>query len=285
VASSDLKYTPRNDLLFDWEIARIGFPSDVVTPIVNFGSDADQFGALAELRRGESRQNARQLLARHLFYLLALTQEKHTVLERLNDGEIQEIITAARNDDIGLDCVYELGTVLGEGDEAVEIFDLLSNIKEINRGVRDRTAEAGEFLEQTAIASPHRGGVLRLLAKACTDGYTPEDPRLVPNPARFDDTRMRVAAWLVILAQGRLPPERADTLVKALIDGLAEEPTALDDALGIISNNDLPDASAEAVLLALMETLPPERWQTRGTVIAAMQEHQRRYPSADPDLA
>jgi hypothetical protein len=181
--------------------------------------------------------------------------------------------------------IASISTELGETGESAEILDMLGDIKEIHAGEQDITAEVGAFLAQAAIAHPHRGGLLRLLAKACADGYAPKDPRLVPNPADFGDARMQAAAWLVILAQGRLAPERAATLVKSLIDASTEEPTAVDDTLGIISNNDLPAASAGAVLLALIAALPPERWQTRGAVIAAMQEYQRRYPSAELDLA
>ncbi|WP_295388906.1 hypothetical protein [uncultured Thiodictyon sp.] len=281
---SDLEYTPKNDLPFDHAIERIGFPSDVAGWVRNYSSD-DQFGALAELSRSINRETARRALAMYLFDQLEWADPTRSARRWLKNEELREIVAHGRDREVGLDCIYQLSIALGETDESAEILDMLGDVKEIDAGERDVTAEVGASLEQAAIAHPHRGGLLRLLAKACTDGYTPEDPRLLPNPADFGDARMQAAAWLVILAQGRLAPERAGTLVKVLIDCSTEEPSAVDDALGIISNNDLPDASAEAVLLALIETLPPERWQTRGAVIAAMQEHLRRYPSANPDLA
>ena len=284
LAFSDFEYTPKNDLPFDRAIKRIGFPSGIAGWVRNYSTD-DQFGAFAELRRSISRETARRLLAMYLFDQLEWADPTRSARRWLKNEELREIVAHARDREIGLDCIYQLSTALGETDESAEILDILGDVKEIHAGERDITAEVGAFLEQAAIAHPHRGGLLRLFAKACADGYVPQDPRLVPNPADSADARMRAAAWLVILAQGRLAPERAGTLVNALLDSLAEEPTAVDEVLRNICNNDLPAASTEAVLLALIEALPPEHWQTRGAVIAAMQEHQRRYPPADPDLA
>jgi len=286
ITSAELNYIPKNGLPFDSRIAALGLPLRTM----GFGYNdawpaAEELLALAELRRQARRPDVRDLVSAQLFSFLGHTGPRHPVWKALPVPEIKEIITGRHNDGIGLLYLDSLPADCWEEEDGIDLIDAIGGLRRIGRGQEKESQAIGARLEEAAIAHPHRGGLLRLLAKACTDGYAPKDPRVVPNPADFGEARMQAAAWLVILAQGRLAPERAGTLAKALIDGLTEEPTAVDDALGIISNNDLPAASTEAVLLALIEALPPERWQTRGGVIAAMQEHQRRYASADPDLA
>jgi hypothetical protein len=286
ITTADLDYIPINDLPWDSRIADRGLPLRAMGSGYNDSWPAlEELLALAELRKQARRPDVKTLVSKQLFSFLGHTGPGHSAWTALPAAEIKEIITGRHNDGIGLLYLNSLPTNFWEEKDGIDLIDAIGGLRNIGRGREKESQAIGALLEQAAIDHPHRGGLLRLLAKTCADGYAPQDPRLVPNPGDFGDARMQVAAWLVILAQGRLPPERAGTLVKALIDGLAEEPTAVNDGLGILSNNDLPAASAEAVLLALIEALPPERWQTRGAVIAAMQEHQRRYPSADPDLA
>lgn len=282
---ADLDYSAQHGLPFDKAIAKIGFPFEVAMVIFRVPGHSYQLRALAEYRRSLSQKASRALLAMHLFSLLATFTPTQDALGALEEGELKDIIAGGRNGEIGLDTAWEISNELVDGDDVVDIFDMLGNIRQINAGNRDRTAQAGEFLEQATIAHPDRGGLLRLLAKACADGYAPKDPQLIPNSERFDDDRFRVAAWLVLLAQGRLPTNRAGAMASTLIDCTAAEPTAVDDALAVLANNDLPDATAEALLLALWEALPSDRWQTRAAVIAAMQERKRLGASADLTLA
>jgi hypothetical protein len=109
------------------------------------------------------------------------------------------------------------------------------------------------------MADPNKIGLLKLLSELANRAAIPEIPWEYVEPSKIVDRDLRRAAIAVLLAQKSL----SKTFLKLakLASGLGDQlGKFLDDANGIIREQQVESKTAESFLLSLLDNIPHSEW-------------------------
>nr|VFK51124.1 MAG: hypothetical protein BECKTUN1418E_GA0071001_10053 [Candidatus Kentron sp. TUN]VFK55827.1 MAG: hypothetical protein BECKTUN1418F_GA0071002_10753 [Candidatus Kentron sp. TUN] len=280
ITEQDLQHVPKEGLPFDNRIGDRGFPFHGYYYRIRIPT-IENISQLYAIWITLGPSSTRKRIANIILFLL---ESYDKTWENISSVEFLRLVRDAESKWVGLGLLESLPEGLWNEEDGRKAIDMLGKRREISYFHRQIT-ETGLRLERLIRERPESYGILRLLAAACIVGYQPTTKEFVPIPTDCEEPRYRGAALVVQIAQGILESRKPAEIAKEFVKLSAKSSEDLvDDALSVIRKQELSGPRVAQFLVALFSALPVCHWQTRGSILRAMQSQQRRHLSRAEDL-
>lgn len=280
ITMDDFSYHPEENLPFDNNISKNGFPFDLALASYTHGrSIIDIIKSLVRIWHEVPNPMSKKRLSNYLLFLIPLVVEEEpgTDLE-FSVSELKNLIDSAQPRWVNISILKALTKEAWSDDSVTDILTKLGDCP-LLRAQCD-SGNRNDKLELFVLRHPNNGSLWRLLAAACIGGYRPQFSQLIANPAVWADSSYQTAALLIQLAQGHLRMEQAEYIAKMH----GSERSIVEDALRILANKNNDFVTYETFLTTLFNLLPSTSWEARRDVAGVIFEQQRQRLSDSPNL-
>ncbi|MCQ8119513.1 NACHT domain-containing protein [Methylomonas rosea] len=275
VTTDDLRYIPTENLPFDDQISKIGYPFDLPgATITSLNCNILIMHQLYDLWASLESSKAKVKIAGCILFALSVMAEQNELWTSMPIDDVFEIVVNKQRATFYWNMLGAFPEEFWASEKSLFILEALEKNSFIRLFSNTKENGFAASLEGMFIANPKNTSLVRLLSIACITRHKVSSKVRV-SPENFVEGKYKYSALILRVAQADWDENEATELADAFLELKELYDYRVDSALEVVNTQGLAGRAVERFLYRLFEGLPASQWELRRDVLQAMLDQQR----------